>query len=177
MDTDQAYHCEPLRNDEDEEADEKTDTLTYFAQELATEFSGLASDDRDVLCDANHITAYLSEMNLGWKGDENPVVVANEYSKALHRSAALCDLAPEVFSASQVQVANYLLKQQRDTEGSIREIELPFELLNRSSQTTLGRTPYEYEIVLLQIDKHALGQNFQTQRDLPELNSADIQKH
>ena len=90
-------HHEPPRNDEDEEADDKQDTLTYFAQELATEFSGLASDDRDVLCDRNHITTYLSEMNREWKGDENPVVVANDYSKALFRSAALCDLAPEVF--------------------------------------------------------------------------------
>ena len=116
-------------------------------------------------------------MNREWKGDENPVVFANDYSKALFRSAALCDLAPEVFSASQVKAASYLLKQQRDTEGSIREIELPFELLNRSSQTRLGRTPYEYEIVLLQIDKHTLGQNFQIQRDLPELNATDINIH
>ena len=61
-------------------------------------------------------------MNREWKGDENPVVVANDYSKALHRSVALCDLAPEVFSASQVKAATYLVKQQRDTEGSIREI-------------------------------------------------------
>ena len=40
-------HREPIRNDEDEEADDKEDTLTYFAQELSTEFSGLASDDRE----------------------------------------------------------------------------------------------------------------------------------
>ena len=93
------------------------------------------------------------------------------------RSAALCDLAPEVFSASQVKAASYLLKQHRDTEGSIGEIELPFEFLNRSSQTKLGRTPYEYEIVLLQIDKHTLGQNFQIQKDLPELNATDIKMH
>ena len=123
------------------------------------------------------MTAYLSEMNREWKGDENPVVVANEYSKALHRSAASCDLAPEVLSASQVEAASYRLKQHRDTEGSIREIEIPFELLNGSSQNKLGRTPYEYEIVLLQIDKHTLGQNFQIQRDLPELNATDIKMH
>ena len=29
----------------------------------------------------------------------------------------------------------------------------------------------------MQIDKHTLGQNFQIQRDLPELNSADVKKH
>ena len=69
------------------------------------------------------------------------------------------------------------MKQQRDFEGSVREIELPFELLNKTSQTKLGRTPYEYEVVLLQIEKHALGQSFKIHRDLPELNSADDKKH
>ena len=116
-------------------------------------------------------------MNKEWKGDENHLIVANEYSKAWHRSAAMCDVAPEVFSASQAKAAAYLAKQQRDLEGSIREIELPFECLHETSQTKRGRTPYEYDVVLFQIDKHTFGQKFPIQRDLPEPNSEDTKKH
>ena len=116
-------------------------------------------------------------MNKEWKGDENHLIVANEYSKAWHRSAAMCDVAPEVVSASQAKAAAYLAKQQRDLEGSIREIELPFECLHKTGQTKQGRTPYEYDVVLFQIDKHTFGQNIPIQRDLPKPNSEDSKKH
>ena len=87
-------------------------------------------------------------------------------------------LAHEVFSAAQVKAAAYMyrVKQKEDIEGCIREIEIPFDLLNRTSQAKLGSAPQEYDIVLLQIDKHTLGQNFQIQRDLPELIAAQIKQ-
>ena len=106
-------------------------------------------------------------MNKERKGDENHLIVANEYSKAWHRSAAMCDVATEVFPASQAKAAAYLAKQQRDFEGSIREIELPFKCLHKTRQTKRGRTPYEYDVVLLQIDKHTFGQTNPLQRQLP----------
>ena len=77
-------HRELPINDEGEEAFDESETPTYFAKELATDFSGLASDDREVLCDVNHIIAYLSEIIVNGKATRtqllSPMNIARHYT-------------------------------------------------------------------------------------------------
>ena len=143
---------------------------------MCQEFESADSDERVVLNDYRHCSSYLMELNVVWNKDMNKKVVGDDYCKHLSRSSAMLDTAPVQFTASESKQAAYLIKQKRDPNDDLLEIEIPYNLL-LDEERKKSETPKPDEIVVLQIDRKTDGHVYLIERELPILTKEDLVKY
>ena len=129
------------------------------------------------MCDVKHAPTYLAEMDKVWTGKHKNYDVADDYCTEYARSASMYTELPVVHAVQDVKAAAYQVKCKRAATDDIVEFEVPFYFLREAKQNKLRRRPDKNEIVLLQIDRRTLGQNFQIEQDLPELSPSDLKEH